>query len=216
MSGAREHPGNCARLEPYTYTPSVDPPQSCTSLDLSRVDATGRPIASAACPPVAGPEPREDFKQRLTDEAQRSFAAGRERGIEEGRGAERAAHAPLEKHRGEQLRRLLEDFAGERDRYLHAVEHEVVRLALAITARILRREAQMDPLLLMGAVRVALGQLASATEVRLHVPAADADLWKESIALLPNPPVRPAVVAEADLDLGECRLEASLGQADLS
>ena len=47
----------------------------------------------------------------------------------------------------------------ERDRYLHAVEHEVVKLALAVAARILRREAQMDPLLLTGAVRVALGQL---------------------------------------------------------
>jgi len=37
-----------------------------------------------------------------------------------------------------------------------AVEHEVVKLALAVAARILRREAQMDPLLLTGAVRVAL------------------------------------------------------------
>ena len=38
----------------------------------------------------------------------------------------------------------------ERDRYLQAVEHEVVELALAVAARILRREAQMDPLLLTG------------------------------------------------------------------
>ena len=59
----------------------------------------------------------------------------------------------------------------ERDRYLHAVEHEVVELALAVAARILRREAQMDPLLLTGAVRVALGQLSGSTEVRLRVPA---------------------------------------------
>ena len=37
----------------------------------------------------------------------------------------------------------------------------MVKLALAIAARILRREAQTDPLLLTGAVRVALGQLAA-------------------------------------------------------
>ncbi len=36
-----------------------------------------------------------------------------------------------------------------------------MKLALAVAARILRREAQMDPLLLTGAVRVALGQLAA-------------------------------------------------------
>jgi flagellar assembly protein FliH len=41
----------------------------------------------------------------------------------------------------------------------------------------------MDPLLLTGAVRVALGQLAGATEVRLRVPAAELDLWTESMAL---------------------------------
>ena len=58
-----------------------------------------------------------------------------------------------------QAAELCESFAEERDRYLHAVEQEVVRLALAVAARILRREAQMDPLLLTGAVRVALGQL---------------------------------------------------------
>ena len=155
------------------------------------------------------------MEQRLADEVRSSFEAGRASGIEEGRATEHAAHAPAEMHRAEQLGRLLEDFGAERDRYLLAVEHEVVRLALAVASRILRREAQMDPLLLMGAVRAALGQLAGATEVRLHVPAADADLWKESLALLPNPPVRPAVIVESDLSLGDCRLEASLGQADL-
>ena len=61
----------------------------------------------------------------------------------------------------------------ERDRYFEAVEHEVVKLALAVAARILRREAQMDPLLLTGAVRVALGQLSASTQVRSRVPAAD-------------------------------------------
>jgi flagellar assembly protein FliH len=90
-----------------------------------------------------------------------------------------------------------------------------VRLALAIATRILRREAQMDPLLLMGAVRVALGHLAAATEVRLHVPAADADLWMEAIGLIPNPPVRPVVIADEAMRLGDCRLETSVGQVDL-
>ena len=51
-----------------------------------------------------------------------------------------------------QIAQLIETFGQERDRYLNAVEQEVVKLALAVAARILRREAQMDPLLLTGAV----------------------------------------------------------------
>lgn len=201
--------------EPFPYASSDEPLPPCTSWDLPRVDAEGRLLTLESAEPSPGPLPADDPDRRLAEETRRSFAAGRERGIEEGRAAERAIHAPAEQHRAEELRRLLEEFAAERDRYFHAAEQETVRLALAIAARILRREAQMDPLLLMGAVRVALGQLAAAAEVRLHVPAADADLWKEAIMLLPNPPVRPVVIAERDLRLGECRLEASVGSVDL-
>jgi hypothetical protein len=65
-----------------------------------------------------------------------------------------------------QAAELIQSFTQERDRFLHAVEREVVELALAVAARILRREAQMDPLLLTGAVRVALGQLSGSTQVK--------------------------------------------------
>jgi flagellar assembly protein FliH len=91
----------------------------------------------------------------------------------------------------------------------------VVELALAIAARILRREAQMDPLLLTGAVRVALGQLTGATEVRLRVPAGELDLWTESMALVPNLGVRPMVVAGEGMRVGECLIETELGTVDL-
>ena len=110
---------------------------------------------------------------------------------------------------------MIESFARERDRYLHAVEQEVVKLALAVAARILRREAQMDPLLLTGAVRVALGQLSGSTEVRLRVPAADLPLWTDAIALLPNLALKPTVTAGEGMRLGDCILETSLGSVDL-
>ena len=139
----------------------------------------------------------------------RSFEAGRERGRQEGRQAEREAQAAAQARPSEQRARqvagLVESFAQERDRYLHAVEQEVVKLALAVAARILRREAQMDPLLLTGAVRVALGQLAGSTEVRLRVPAAELDLWTEAIALLPNLAVKPRLLAGEGMRAGRLR-----------
>ena len=159
------------------------------------------------------------FEQRLGEETRRSSEAGRERGRQEGRQAEREAQAGTQKaaeeRRMRQAAELIESFAQERDRYLHAVEHEVVKLSLAVAARILRREAQMDPLLLTGAVRVALGQLSASTEVRLRVPPGELELWAEAIALLPNLALKPTVIAGEGMRLGDCVIETVLGSVDL-
>jgi len=172
--------------------------------------------APAAADPA--PEPAA-FEQRLAEESKRAFEQGRERGRQEGRQAEResiaAALKTAQESQARQMAGLVESFAAARDRYLHDVEQEVVKLALAIAARILRREAQMDPLLLTGAARVALGQLSSTTEVRLRVPAEDLDLWTEAMALIPNLPLKPAVVAGDGMRTGECVVETGLGTVDL-
>ena len=119
------------------------------------------------------------------------------------------------RQRSEELGTALESFRKQRDHYLARVEHEVVRLALSIAERILHREAQMDPLLLTGAVRVALGQLAETTVVRLHVPAAQAAMWAEMLRLMPGLPLRPEVVGDAEMQEAEAVLEADLGSVDL-
>ena len=96
------------------------------------------------------------FQKRLAEETRRSFEDGRQLGRQEGLQTEREAHAAVQKAAEQrqlrQIAQLIETFGQERDRYLNAVEQEVVKLALAVAARILRREAQMDPLLLTGAV----------------------------------------------------------------
>jgi flagellar assembly protein FliH len=162
---------------------------------------------------------RAEFDKRLAEETRKAYEAGREKGRLEGRQAEREAQAASTAVAGELHRRqaaeLLENFVQERDRYLHRAEHEVVELALAVAARILRREAQMDPLLLTGAVRVALGQLAGTTEVRLRVPATELALWTEAIALIPNLALKPAVIAGDEMRLGDCIVETGLGSVDL-
>ncbi|MGB8260554.1 MAG: FliH/SctL family protein [Terracidiphilus sp.] len=164
-------------------------------------------------------ELRAEMEGRLAEETARAFEAGRAQGREEGRQGEHeklaAALAAAEKQRLRQAADLLESFTRERDRYLERVEHEVVGLALAVAARILRREAQMDPLLLTGAVRVALGQLGSSTRVRLRVPEADLALWQEAIALLPGLAIKPEVEAGEGMRVGECTLESELGTVDL-
>lgn len=160
-----------------------------------------------------------ELEQRLRDETIRSFEAGREHGRQEGRALEREAQGStvtnLHQQHIEHLAKLTDSFSEARDQYLHIVEHEVVKLALAVAARILRREAQMDPLLLLGAVRVALGQLSASTQVRLRVPPNDAELWSEAIALLPKLSVKPQIVTGENMRLGDCVIETEMGSVDL-
>jgi flagellar assembly protein FliH len=113
------------------------------------------------------------------------------------------------------LTETIEEFRLSRDRYLAQVEREVVHLALAIAERILHRQAQMDPLLLSGAVRVALGQLAETTEVRLKVPLAEREMWAEMLRLMPNLPLRPELTVDERMSAGECTIETHLGSVDI-
>jgi flagellar assembly protein FliH len=172
----------------------------------------------------AGAWDREAFEagwaRRLAEESHRAEERGRREGLEAGvaRGREEALQGfTADRERlFAQGATLAESFAQERGQYFHRVEQEAVRLALAIAARILRREAQMDPLLLTGAVRVALGQLAQSTMVRLFVPLADQALWEEALARMPKLEQRPLVVGDPEMKLGGCRMETELGSADLS
>ena len=173
---------------------------------------------------ISDPGNRTDKVQNQSEEtlaeiSRLSFESGRERGIEEGRQAERDASAVKgardEERRIKQVAELVEQFSQERNLFLQAVEHEVVELALAIAARVLRRESQMDPLLLTGAVRVALGQLSNSTQVKLRVPPSEFDLWRDAMEHIPNLPVRPTVVVNEEMRLGDCMLEAELGSVDL-
>lgn len=163
--------------------------------------------------------PGDGADERLDEEPGRSFEAGRARGREEGRQAEREMQAAARIADQERLKRqmagLVERFDEAREQYLHSVEQEVVRLALAVAARILRREAEMDPLLLTGAVRVALGQLTASSKVRLLVPAAELGMWKEAIGHLPNLRVKPAVVLGEEVAPGGCVIESEAGSVEL-
>jgi flagellar assembly protein FliH len=109
------------------------------------------------------------------------------------------------------IARVTEAFAQERTRYFAAVEMEVVKLALAIAARILHREATMEPLLLAGAVHVALGKIQGEGETTLRVPAEDLAAWKARLAeACPSLNVLP----EAALERGTCLLESPVGTVD--
>ncbi len=206
VSGPPASASAAEHIETFSYPSDPAAPYRSPSLDWMDASVSA---AVPASPATTG------FDDRLAEETRRAFEAGRQRGLEEQHKAHLAEQAAAREREKRQLASLLETFHAERERYLHLVEPEVVKLALAVAARILRREAQMDPLLLTGAVRVALGQLSASIEVRLRVPAADLALWTEAIALLPNLPVKPTVAGDDGLRLGDCLVETRLGTVDL-
>ncbi len=210
-------------IEPYDYAATTAAPGVCEDWVLAEVDAEGNSLETrrdSAPDLVSNPGLlAEQFQGRVAEETRRSYEAGYEQGREDGlaaaQGAEQAARADKLQRLAAAVENLAQDFAGERGRYYEQLEREAVKLALAMAGRILRREAQMDPLFLLGAVRVALGQLTASTKVRLRVPAADAELWTEAMALLPNRDTRPEVIAAEGIEVGQCVMETELGSADL-
>lgn len=211
--------GTASRIEIFDYPPSAKPLPVLWE-DLVEVGEDSSDCNIADKTGCAGSDTQSaESSIAAAEEARRSFEAGREQGIREGRDTEALAQRELlreaEEQGAKQAAHLADQFAVERDRFLQTVEHEVAKLALAIAARILRREAQTDPLFLVGAVRVALGQLATTLQVRLRVPASQASLWAETLAHLPNLKVRPAVVPDETMHAGECAIETDMGSVDL-
>jgi hypothetical protein len=111
------------------------------------------------------------------------------------------------------VRKACEEFERERTRYFAAVEGQVVKLSLAIAARVLYREAKMDPLLLSAAVRVALEKVEDQSETRLKVPISEVALWKEVFETGKADSVK--VLGEECMTRGECVLETSVGTVEL-
>jgi flagellar assembly protein FliH len=106
-----------------------------------------------------------------------------------------------------------EEFRKERVKYFAGIEAEVVKLALAIAARVLHREVKLDPLLLAGAVRVALEKLAEGSTVVVRVPADEVDRWREILAEGQGHSLE--LMGDESLHAGECVIDTSVGRVEL-
>jgi flagellar assembly protein FliH len=106
-------------------------------------------------------------------------------------------------------------FTSDCDTYYRRVEAEVVQLALAIARRILHREAEIDPLILAGVVRVALDNLRAATDLKLHVRPAEGAAWRKLFGQESHANYQVTIVDEPMFAPGQCRLESSLGTVEL-
>lgn len=106
-------------------------------------------------------------------------------------------------------------FEKQSDEYYAKVEAEIVQLALAIAARILHREAQVDPMLVAALVRLAMENMREGSTVTIRVSPGRAEAWRQYFAEVATAS-RVEVVDDPQLTCEDCVLETELGSADFS
>lgn len=136
-------------------------------------------------------------------------ATGREEGMAE---AGRRFEQQLTTERASMVTALAQ-FTRDRAAYFQRIESEVVQLALSIARKILHREAQLDPLLLAGMVRVALESIDGATGVLLRVHPQNAADWRQYLRTHLDPADLPEIVEDAVQAIDSCIIETSMGTA---
>ncbi len=111
--------------------------------------------------------------------------------------------------------KALEHFQVERKEYFSRVESDVVQLALSIAAKILHREAQVDPMLVAALVRVAIDKLHDGSSVSVRVAPTEAGKWRAFLAHPLNGST-VEIIEDAHLSPADCVLETELGSANFS
>lgn len=157
------------------------------------------------------------FEKPLTDEdikarEQQAWQQGFQAGVAESREKLEKALA-TERHA---VAAAVAEFGAGREAYYQKVEGEVVRLVLSIARRVLRRESQVDPMLLKGIVRVALEKIARGTAVKLRVPSAQAEAWRAELHSMPGRELDVEVIADDSLSVPSCLVMTEMGGTEIS
>ncbi len=160
----------------------------------------------------AKPKKADDVPRISETEISRMVLEARAEGLREG---EKSAKAALEAEAQEtrkKLAQLLTDFQRECEEYYSKVEAEIAKLALSIAAKILHREAQVDPMMVAGIVKVAVQKMQQNTKVSVRVRPEDAAKWKAFFSANAN----MQIVEDASLQPMGCVLETEAGSAVMS
>lgn len=191
--------GSGNRVQDFRYPVILRPGMAAQDVRGLAGGPAGRP-----CGPPAAPQELADAveaaRKAATSETQAQAAIATAQAVAQERSAIAVA---------------LQDFARQRRDYFRQVESELVRLALAIARKVLHREAQMDPLLLSGVVRVAVDQVQAGTRLVLRTCPDQAEAWRQFCARH-GEDQRVEVVADGSIENYRCVLQAEAGSTEIS
>ena len=154
---------------------------------------------------------RDSAPRSNEEETARLVADARAEGIREG---DRLARAGFQEELGRERARVAEVIAGlqqEREEYYSKVEVQLVHFALAIAAKILHREAQVDRMVVAGLVKVMVEKLQQGTRVTVHVHPEAAEGWRHFF----HENSTMQIVEDLSLKPTDCVFETELGTAEV-
>jgi flagellar assembly protein FliH len=196
MSSDIAAPGDTRSASPIAWR-RVEAPGNCTAALSDSV---------APCPAPCG-QTNETIEQRIKE-----AHAG---GVREGEAVGRKRAASELEPVMERLERTIAELGGLRARLRREAESDLVRLALAIARRILRRELAVDPDAIHGLVLGALEKLQGQEIFRVRVHPAHAGIVSGSLSqMAAGAPVE--VVPDASRELGTVIFETDRGNLDAS
>lgn len=160
---------------------------------------------------------RPEREIRLQRAEVAAVEAAHQNGFRQGEAQAQAAMAQrLEQEKHRAVGEAIEQFRQERRAYFRRVESDVVTLALAIARKLLHREAQIDPLLLSGIVRVALDQIQAGSHVILRCTPLDFTGWQKFFSELHESDREITLTADEAVEPGMVVLETVAGKAEIS
>jgi len=163
-----------------------------------------------------GDKPKQQREDALSQQAARdAISCARADAVAETEARLRKEYEARSAAEASKIIKALESFQGEQKQYFSSVEADVIQLALAIAAKILHREAQVDPMLVAALVRVALEKLHDVSSVKVRVAPFRVDEWREYLSKSQNGSAIE-VIEDAQLEPDDCLLETSLGSANFS
>src|SRR5581483_4331662 len=186
---------------------------SVEALEYRDVSCGGKSLPGAMPKPEAV-EPAQNTGVS-EDEVARRVRSACEEAIAEGEERLRVERERMRQDAEERLAQRLREFDVERSNYLRSVEREVVQLALAIARKIIGREAEVDPTLLAGLVRIALDRMQCGPAVRVRVAPAEAERWRKS-GKKEAGGTWWEVVEDEQLQATDCIVETESGKANFS
>lgn len=157
-------------------------------------------------------DPGSDESRRTSDEGEQRVREAYQRGFREGEAAAEQRIAEQMKAKLDQLGRSIEQLALHRAKIQREAEPELVRLALAIARRIMRRELSVDPDSLRGLLKAGLEKIESAEAHRVRVNPEHA---ATVAALLEGSALAIEVTSETGLPAGAVIFETSRGSIDV-
>ena len=157
-------------------------------------------------------DPGSEETRQTSEEGEQRVREAHQRGFREGEAA--ATHKMAEQMRikVEELGRSIEQLALHRAKIQREAEPELVRLALAIARRIMRRELTVDPDSLLGLLKAGLEKIESAEAHRVRVNPEHALMVE---ALLEGSARPIEVTSEPGLPVGAVIFETSRGFIDV-